>query len=76
LSNAAGEWVDRASSDIPMRYVITAALMSDLLKAQGDSSAGAKYLGSAIDMARAARIEQVLGFTKEAPKGADGPERH
>ena len=40
-----GQWVDRASSDIPLRYIITAALLSDLTKAQGDSAKSAKYLG-------------------------------
>ena len=74
-----GEWVDRASTDIPMRYVITAALLSDLSKARGDSALGAKYLDTAIAMARAARIEEVLGFTKTAPRavkaGGDAPRR-
>jgi hypothetical protein len=71
-----GEWVDKASSDIPLRYVITAALLSDISKSQGDSVAGAKYLQSAIAMARAARVESVLGFSKAPPAGNDGPERH
>ena len=71
-----GEWVDKASSDIPLRYVITAALLSDIAKSQGDSVAGAKYLQSAIAMARAARVESVLGFSKAPPAGNDGPERH
>lgn len=71
-----GEWVDRASSDIPLRYVITAALLSDLSKSQGDSAASMRYLQSAIDMARAARVESVLGLGKQAPRTTDGPERH
>ena len=71
-----GEWVDKASSDIPLRYVITAALLSDISKTQGDSVAGSKYMKTAIDMARAARVESVLGFTKAPPPGSDGPERH
>ena len=70
-----GQWVDKASSDIPLRYVITAALLSDLSKARGDSAAGAAYLHAAIDMARAARVESVLGLGKDAPKTTDGPER-
>ena len=68
--------MDKASSDIPLRYVITAALLSDISKSQGDSVAGAKYLQSAIAMARAARVESVLGFSKAPPAGNDGPERH
>jgi hypothetical protein len=71
-----GEWVDKASSDIPLRYVITAALLSDISKSVGDTAAGARYMSSAIDMARAARVESVLGFTKAPPAGNDGPERH
>ncbi|MEP7086985.1 MAG: hypothetical protein ABI884_06600, partial [Gemmatimonadota bacterium] len=71
-----GEWVDKASSDIPLRYVITAALLSDISKSLGDSAAAAKYMNTAIDMARAARVESVLGFTKAPPAGSDGPERH
>ena len=74
-----GEWVDKASSDIPLRYVITAALLSDLSKAKGDSALSATYLNTAIAMARAARIEDVLGFTKAAPAGVkpggDAPKR-
>jgi hypothetical protein len=71
-----GEWVDRASSDIPLRYIITAALLSDLTKAAGDSAKSAQYLGTAMQMAHAARLESVLGFTKEAPVGTDAPARH
>jgi hypothetical protein len=71
-----GEWVDKASSDIPLRYVITAALLSDISKSEGDTAAGARYMTSALDMARAARVESVLGFTKAPPVGNDGPERH
>jgi hypothetical protein len=70
-----GEWVDKASSDIPLRYVITAALLSDITKNQGDSVAGAKYMTEAIDMARAARVESVLGFSKAPPAGNDGPRK-
>jgi hypothetical protein len=55
---------------------VTAALLSDLTKATGDSAKSAKYLETATQMARAARLESVLGFTKEAPAGTDGPERH
>jgi hypothetical protein len=64
-----GEWVDRASSDIPLRYVITAALLSDVSKARGDTAKGAQYIDTAIKMARAARVEDVLGFTKAPPPG-------
>ncbi|MDQ2930585.1 MAG: DUF2723 domain-containing protein [Gemmatimonadota bacterium] len=71
-----GEWVDKASSDIPLRYVITAALLSDLTRMQGDSAGAAKYMKTAIDMARAARVESVLGFTKTTPATTEGPERH
>jgi hypothetical protein len=65
-----GEWVDRASSDIPLRYVITAALLSDLSKARGDSALGTRYMDTAIKMAHVARVEDVLGFTKTPPPGA------
>ncbi len=64
-----GEWVDRASSDIPLRYVITAALMSDLVKARGDTSLASRYLNSAIKLAHVARVEDVLGFSKTPPAG-------
>jgi len=64
-----GEWVDRASSDIPLRYVITAALLSDISKARGDSALGAQYMDTAIKLARVARVEDVLGFTKTPPPG-------
>jgi len=64
-----GEWVDRASSDIPLRYVITAALLSDLSKARGDSAIGAKYIDTAVKLAHVARVEDVLGFAKAPPAG-------
>jgi len=62
-----GEWVDRASSDIPLRYVITAALLSDLSKARGDSALGVRYMDTAIKLAHVARVEDVLGFSKTPP---------
>jgi hypothetical protein len=62
-----GEWVDRASSDIPLRYVITAALLSDVHRSRGDTARATAYIDSAIKMARAARVEDVLGFTKAKP---------
>jgi hypothetical protein len=72
-----GQWVDRASSDIPLRYVITAALLSDLSKAKGDTAQGTKYIDLALEMAHAARLESVLGYTKEpaatVKPGSDAP---
>jgi hypothetical protein len=62
-----GEWVDRASSDIPLRYVITSALLSDLSKARGDSALGVQYMDMAMKLAHVARVEDVLGFSKTAP---------
>ena len=62
-----GEWVDRASSDIPLRYVITAALLSDVHRSQGDTARATAYIDTAIKMARAARVEDVLGFSKAKP---------
>jgi hypothetical protein len=73
-----GEWVDRASSDIPLRYVITAALLSDLSKAKGDTALASRYIDTAVKMARAARVEDVLGIAKAGPPpgakpGSDTP---
>jgi hypothetical protein len=74
-----GEWVDRASKDIPLRYVITAALLSDLSKARGDTALGSQYIDMAIRMARVARVEDILGFSKAPPPGVnpggDAPKR-
>ena len=66
-----GEWVDRASSDIPLRYVITAALLSDVYRARGDSAKAKGYIDTAIRMARAAarggRIGLLQGRSRPAP---------
>ena len=59
-----------------VQVVVDALARGDLTKAAGDSAKGAKYLGTAMQMARAARLESVLGFTKDAPPSTDGPERH
>jgi len=55
-------WIDRASSDIPMRYVITGAVLNDALRADGDSVGAARVMAETIAIARAARVQEVLGL--------------
>ncbi|HUO52970.1 MAG TPA: DUF2723 domain-containing protein [Gemmatimonadaceae bacterium] len=57
-------WVDRASSDIPLRYVITAAVLSEALNSHGQPALGAQMMQQAQALANAARLNEVLGQPK------------
>ena len=57
-------WVDRASVDIPLRYVVTAAVLGDALNTHGDPALGQKMMTQAQAIANAARLNEVLGQPK------------
>jgi hypothetical protein len=59
-------WVDRASVDIPMRYVVTAAVLSEALNQEGKATLGAQLMQQAQAIANAARLNEVLGQPKRA----------
>jgi len=57
-------WVDRASVDIPLRYVVTAAVLGEALGQKGQIARGDSLMKQAQDLANAARLNQVLGQPK------------
>ena len=57
-------WVDRASTDIPLRYVVTAAVLGDALGEKGDTAKSARLAPAAQQLANAARLNEVLGRPK------------
>ena len=57
-------WVDRASVDIPLRYVVTAAVLGEALNEKGKVAQGDSLMKQAQSLANAARLNQVLGQPK------------
>jgi len=57
-------WVDRASVDIPLRYVVTAAVLGEALSEHGQQAAGQAMMTEAQRLANAARLNEVLGQQK------------
>ena len=61
---AMDRWVDRASTDIPLRYVVTAAVIGEALNERGDPAASQRMVTAAHRLANAARLNEVLGQPK------------
>ena len=57
-------WVDRPSVDIPLRYVVTAAVLGDALSQHGNPALGQQMSAQALAIANAARLNDVLGQPK------------
>jgi hypothetical protein len=57
-------WVDRASTDIPLRYVVTAAVLGEAMTQRGDSASGQKMMLQAQGLANAVRMNEVFGQGK------------
>ena len=57
-------WVDRASVDIPLRYVVTAAVLGEAWNEKGQAARGDSLMKQAQSLANAARLNQVLGQPK------------
>jgi len=57
-------WVDRASVDIPLRYVVTAAVLGEALAQKGQMAKGDSLMKQAQNLANAARLNEVLGQPK------------
>jgi hypothetical protein len=53
-------WVDRASSDIPLRYVVTAAVLGEALMQHGDSATGQRVMLQAQKLANAVRMNEIF----------------
>jgi len=56
-----GKWVDRASFGIAYTYAFTGAVLSEALKARGDSAEAAKVMNRVKGVVKAARIENFPG---------------
>jgi hypothetical protein len=52
--------VDRASSDIPLRYVVTAAVLGEALMQHGDSATGQRVMLQAQKLANAVRMNEIF----------------
>jgi hypothetical protein len=80
-----GDWVDRPSVSIPMTYIGTALILSQVFEQQGDSAAADKLRHSAVDMGQATRtLDLFMGPEPasppptpagDAPRGAPVPVR-
>ena len=57
-------WVDRASVDIPLRYVVTGAVLGEALTQHGQQAQGAEMMAEAQRLANAARLNEILGQPK------------
>ena len=57
-------WVDRASVDIPLRYVVTAAILGEALNERGQAAQSTQMMNAAQRIANAARLNEVLGQPK------------
>ena len=55
-----GDWVDRSSVGIPFVYVTTALMLADGVMAQGDSADAARLRRSAVEVAEATRLLDLL----------------
>jgi len=55
-----GNWFDRASFGIPYTYTVTGYMLADALKAKGQTKEAATIMTQVTDMAKAARLTDVL----------------
>lgn len=68
------DWPDRPSVGIPYLYVATGLMLSEVLQATGDSTAGARVLRQAERVARAVRLDDLLAQMQQpAPAAAPNP---
>jgi hypothetical protein len=56
-----GDWIDRASFGIPYTYAFTGAVLSEAMRAKGDSAAADKVMDRVKGIVKAARIEGFPG---------------
>ena len=68
-----GDWVDRPSVGIPFVYITTALMLADGVMAQGDSAEAGRLRRSAIEVAEATRLLDLLmpeAATRQPPTPA------
>ena len=63
---AMDRWVDRASVDIPVRYIVTAAVLGEALNQHGQQAKGAQMTDAAHRLANAVRLNEMMGDPKRA----------
>lgn len=54
------DWTDRASANIPYTYVATGALLAEALNQSGRSKEAEEVYGSALEIAQATRLDELL----------------
>jgi len=54
------DWTDRASANIPYTYVATGALLAEALNQSGRSKEAEEVYGSALGIAQATRLDELL----------------
>jgi len=60
-------WPDKASLNVPVTYIMTGVLLSDVLTSAGQDSAAATVLAQAQTIARATRLSQLFDFSTRPP---------
>jgi hypothetical protein len=63
---ARGKWVDRASSNMPMAYLITGAYLAEGLYRAGDAEKATAVMDTVMKVARATDLESLFGPVPEA----------
>ena len=58
------DWIDRSTFGIPYTYAVTGILLADALKAEGKTAEEAKVTNEVQAIAKAARLNDVLGATQ------------
>jgi hypothetical protein len=56
-----GKWVDRASSNMPMAYLLTGAYLAEGLYRSGDSTHATTVMDTVMEVARATDLESMFG---------------
>jgi hypothetical protein len=64
-----GDWIDRPSFGIPYTYAVTGMVLADALKAQGKTADADKVVNKVIEIAKAARLTDVLANVSGAAGG-------
>jgi hypothetical protein len=64
-----GDWVDRPSFGIPYTYAVTGIILADALKQQNRTAESQKILNQVTEIAKAARLTDLLANVNEAPPG-------
>jgi hypothetical protein len=64
-----GDWIDRPSFGIPYTYAVTGIILADGLKSQGRNAEADKVLNEVTEIAKAARLTDLLATVNQASPG-------